>query len=184
VGFCCHPRPPLPWGEALSPRRSVRQSGRPLERKPLGFAPPYEGSAHLAAHTHTHPRKHIAIPATEASYAKSQRHAIPLRKNRGNNSTEGWCLCAGFRGTHGVAEKKTNRPPHDNARRGGGRSAGGLLATECERVEQVHKLKAASPTVRVIESCGQPSSLASLLPSEPKSILALASSPSIRRLTG
>jgi hypothetical protein len=51
VGFCCHPRTPFSEGEALSPRRSVRQSGRVLERKPLGFAPPYDGSAHLAAPT-------------------------------------------------------------------------------------------------------------------------------------
>jgi hypothetical protein len=79
---------------------------------------------------------------------------------------------------------ETNRPPHDNARRGGGRPAGGVLATECERVEQVHELKVASPTVREIESCDQPSSLASLLPSEPNSILAVASSQSIRRPTG
>jgi hypothetical protein len=75
-------------------------------------------------------------------------------------------------------------PPTRQRTARGGRSAGGLLATECERVEQVHELKVASPTVREIESCDQPSSLASLLPSEPNSILALASSRSIRRPTG
>ena len=165
--------PPLCSAIRPPPREEAPRLCAALRRVCTSLSP--HGCASPQAHSPCLIRKHHALNPSATQY---------LSQKRGNTSTEGWCLCAGFRGTRGVAQKKTNRPLHVNARRGGGRSAGGVLATECERVEQVHKLKVASPTLREIESCDQPSSLASLLPSEPNSILALASSRSIRRPTG